>query len=853
MSSDRYHPQSHESKWQKFWSDKAIFKPTNMGPKYYVLEMFPYPSGRLHMGHVRNYALGDVIARYYKMKGYDVLHPMGWDSFGLPAENAAIERNAHPATWTYENIDVMEKQCQSLGLAIDWTGSFASSDVDYYKHEQKIFLDFYKKGIAYQKEAYVNWDPIENTVLANEQVIDGKGWRSGADVERRLLKSWFLRVSDYAEDLLNGLDTLDDWPEQVRTMQKNWIGGSDGVEFNITIENQTDPITVFTTRPEVIFGLTFVAISVDHPLAQQACGADKSLKDFCDQFRGLSNQDLDTITQEARLTSFRAVHPLIPGKTVPVVIANYVLDGYGPGAVYACPAHDARDHTIAKDMGFDIIDVVQPPVDLTENLNPDEPHTEKCGTIINSADWLNGQTVADAYKTVADYLIDQGLGKRTRIYRLKDWGVSRQRYWGCPVPMINCVDCGTVPVPENQLPVTLPKDVIFDQPGNPLDHHPTWKHTTCPTCGNKATRETHTFDTFFESSWYFLRFCSPHADTPFDRSAIDKWMTVDQYIGGIEHAILHLLYARFFVRALNDCGYCDLEEPFKSLLTQGMVRHETYTHEKGHWLFPTEIEKNDDGTVACLKDGTPVTVGRSQKMSKSKRNVVDPEDILTVYGADAARFFVLSDSPPEKGFDWSEAGVEGTFKFLNRVWRLTQDVVSHPTHHRQDEDKKFTHLLHRTIDTVSKDIEQFRFNVALAKLRELFNGLQGLDPSSYQALESLWHFSRLLAPFAPHLAEEIWLCLKDTESLDDSHTKSLCISLAPWPVCDPAFLVADHINLPVQVQGKLRGTLAVDPKALADDVVPLALNLEAVKAQMDGKSIVKTIYVPGKILNFVVK
>ncbi len=671
----RYNFRETETKWQRVWRERRVFevaaKPGT--PKYYVLEMFPYPSGKLHVGHVRNYTMGDLVARYRRAQGFNVLHPMGWDAFGLPAENAAIAENVHPAIWTYQNIATMRAQLQRMGFAYDWSREIATCHPEYYRHEQKMFLDFLAAGLAYRKESWVNWDPLEHTVLANEQVIDGRGWRSGAIVEKRLLSQWFLRITAFTEELLYALHALDRWPERVRLMQENWIGRSEGARVYFGIAGGDERIEVFTTRQDTLFGASFVALSPNHPLAQRLAEDNPELAEFiaeCNRM-GTSEAVIETAEKRGCATGLEAIHPFDPNRRVPVYVANFVLMEYGTGAIFGCPAHDQRDLDFARKYGLPVIPVVLPPgADPARFTIGADAYVED-GTLFNSG-FLDGLPVAEAKRAAGERLEALGRGERTIAYRLRDWGVSRQRYWGCPIPVIHCSRCGIVPVPERDLPVTLPEDVSFAVPGNPLAHHPIWKHVACPRCGGPAERETDTFDTFFELSWYFLRFCSARDDRAFAREAVDYWMPVDQYIGGVEHAVLHLLYSRFFTRALKQCGYLDLEEPFAGLFTQGMVCHQTYRSEGGEWLFPEEVDRNSGGDYVDPA-GRPVVVGRIEKMSKSKKNVVGLDTIVDTYGADTARLYLLSDSPPERDLEWTETGIEGIWRYVNRLWRMVSE------------------------------------------------------------------------------------------------------------------------------------------------------------------------------------
>jgi leucyl-tRNA synthetase len=856
---DRYNVKETERKWQAQWEAQNSFLASDdtSRPKYYVLEMFPYPSGRIHMGHVRNYTLGDVVARFKRAQGFNVLHPMGWDAFGLPAENAAIERGAHPGQWTYANIDTMREQFKPMGLSIDWSREIATCGPEYYRHEQKMFLDFLKAGLAYRKESWVNWDPVDNTVLANEQVIDGRGWRTGALVERRKLSQWFLKITAYADDLLNAIKDLERWPEKVRTMQTNWIGRSEGARVQWAVEGRDDSIEVFTTRPDTLFGASFVALSAHHPLISELAQDNAALQDFiadCDRM-GTSEEAIETAEKKGFDTGLRAVHPLDPAITVPVYAANFVLMDYGTGAVFGCPAHDQRDMDFARKYGLTVTAVVAPkdadPVAFAAELESGSEAFTDDGVAINSRDF-NGLSVVEAKRAAIAKIESLNKGQGTIQYRLRDWGVSRQRYWGCPIPIIHCADCGAVPVPEDQLPVKLPEDVTFDAPGNPLDRHPSWKHVACPCCGKDALRETDTFDTFFESSWYFARFCdSANSETGFDRTKADYWLPVDQYIGGVEHAVLHLLYSRFFTRALKACGYLGVEEPFAGLFTQGMICHETYKSAQDKWLDPSEIERQGDGAYRKIDDGTPVTLGRSEKMSKSKKNVVDPNHIIDTYGADAARLFMLSDCPPDRDMDWSDAGIEGSWRYLNRLWRMAGEVSdvsvdALPTDASSDAGK-LVRLCHKTIAEVTEDLERLRFNTAVARARELSNAVQGLKQDD-DAAKAAYRFGmetiiRLLSPMTPHLTEELWAEL--------TGGNGAILAASPWPTFDPALLVENTVTMPVQVNGKLRATIEVAKDAPKDQIEQAALALPNVQAQIEGKTIRKVVVVPGKIINVV--
>ena len=863
----RYNFKQAEAKWQSVWEDRGCFAVSEDAdkPKYYVLEMFPYPSGRIHMGHVRNYTLGDVVARYKRARGFNVLHPMGWDAFGLPAENAARENKVHPAPWTEQNIATMRKQLKAMGLSYDWSREIATCDPDYYRHEQKMFLDFLEQGLVYRKESWVNWDPVENTVLANEQVIDGKGWRSGANVENRFLSQWFMNITAFSEELLQDLETLDRWPGRVRLMQEKWIGRSDGAymffDFDGRNGGQGGRLEVFTTRPDTIFGASFCAIAANHPLSQDLSEDDANLRAFITECgsAGTSEAAIETAEKVGYDTGIQVRHPFDDKRTLPLYVANFVLMEYGTGAIFGCPAHDQRDLEFARKYGLDVIPVVTPQeTDAESFVIGDEAFTDD-GVLINSA-FLDGLGVEEAKSAIIERLDAADAGRRGVNYRLRDWGISRQRYWGCPIPVIHCVDCGIVPVPEGDLPVVLPEDADLDASGNPLDNHPTWKDAGCPACGKPARRETDTFDTFFESSWYFARFCSPHADTAFTREAADYWLPVDQYIGGIEHAVLHLLYSRFFTRALKQCGYLGIKEPFEGLLTQGMVCHETYRDENGKWLYPDEVEITGYKSARALEGaqgGSAVTVGRSEKMSKSRKNVVDPESIIETYGADTARLFMLSDSPPDRDLDWTEAGIEGAWRYVNRLWRMVNQAPAPPGTFlaaigvtRPDalgeHSQAVLKIIHRTIVAVSDDLDKFHFNRAVARIRELTNELEDLSPEEEgadwvmrQGLETAVY---LIGPMMPHLAEELWHSLGHQTLLADT----------PWPEAEADQLVEKNVTVAVQVNGKLRGTLDL-PKDSDDQTAETgALALENVSAAIAGKPIRKVIIVPNRIINVVV-
>lgn len=855
---DRYNIQETEKKWQSLWADEQAFTTEDHvegKEKYYVLEMFPYPSGKIHVGHVRNYTLGDVVARFRKAEGYNVVHPMGWDAFGLPAENAAIENGRHPAEWTYANIAVMREQLKAMGLSFDWSREVATCSPDYYRHEQKMFLDFFKNGMAYRKESVVNWDPVENTVLANEQVVDGCGWRSGAPVERRTLNQWFLKISQYADELLEGLDELGGWPEKVRTMQDNWIGKSQGLQFKWDINNYDEDVEVFTTRPDTIFGASFVAIAPDHPLAEKLAGDKDGFASFIQQCQALGTSEA-AIEKADKLgfdTGYVVSHPFVEGLNLPLYIANFILMDYGTGAIFGVPAHDQRDFEFATKYGLAIKPVVIPEGEDAASFKLEDKAYSGDGKLANS-DFLDGLEIEVAKSLVISKIEEKNMGQGKTQYRIRDWGVSRQRYWGCPIPMIHCADCGVVPVPEDQLPVTLPEDVSFEQAGSPLANHPTWKNTSCPECGKDAQRETDTFDTFFESSWYFARYCdAQNADKGFAKDKADYWLPVDQYIGGVEHAVMHLLYARFFMRALSACGYTDVKEPFKALYTQGMVNHATYKDESGKWVFPNDVVKQDDGSFKHATTGEKITEGAVIKMSKSKKNVIDPQEIMDSYGADAARLFILSDSPPDRDLEWSEAGLEGAWRFINKFYATTQDFIK--AQHSLDADapsglsddsKTLRALTHKTAAQIKDDITNFHMNKAVARCRELYNAITGFkaanDDDNWALKEALEYLIRVMNPMIPHVTEQLWQDFGHTENLYD----------APWPLTDESLIVEDTVNIAIQVNGKLRATIKMAKDIEKSDAEDSALREPAVQRAIEGKTIRKVIVVPGRVVNVVV-
>ncbi len=836
---DRFEPASADARWQARWADAGTFTADSASPKpkTFVLEMFPYPSGRIHMGHVRNYTMGDVLARYRRMQGFEVLHPMGWDAFGMPAENAAMEQGVHPGTWTRANIATMRVQLKRLGFALDWSRELATCEPDYYGHEQALFLDLLDAGLVYRKESEVNWDPVDATVLANEQVIDGRGWRSGALVERRKLSQWFLKITDFAEDLLDGLGTLDQWPDKVRLMQENWIGRSQGLKFAFVLaapEVGIDRVEVFTTRPDTIFGASFVAISAGHPLALAVAERDGAAQAFIDRCRtgGTTAAEIETAEKRGYDTGLETVHPFDPDIRLPVWIANFVLMDYGTGALFGVPAHDARDFEFATKYDLPIRRVVIPQGGYPDAA-VDEAETGY-GVTVHSR-FLDGLSTEEATMEVIRRAEAGGWGEGTVQYRLRDWGVSRQRYWGTPIPVIHCGSCGPVGVPREQLPIILPEDVTFDVPGNPLDRHPTWRAATCPKCGAEARRETDTLDTFVNSSWYFIRFASQPDDQPFDRAEAEQWLPVAQYIGGVEHAILHLLYARFWTRALQHIGRIGFAEPFKGLFTQGMVTHETYKSLDGRWLSPDEIEYGTSASVIERATGSGVVRGRIEKMSKSKKNTVDPEPIVDRYGADAVRWFMLSDSPPERDLEWSEASIEGAARFVQRVWRLVGSVAG-----AAGEELAIDKRAHRATAAVGAAIDGLAFNKAVAALYELAGAVEKAAPSASReaAIRTL---VRLIAPMAPHLAEETWARLGE----------SGMVANAAWPSFDPAMLIDDEVTIAVQVNGKLRDTITVARGLDRGAIEALALACDKVVRQLDGAAPRKVIVVPDRLVNIV--
>ncbi len=872
MTTERYNAREAEPRWQKIWEERGIFRTPNGDPrpKYYVLEMFPYPSGRIHMGHVRNYAMGDVVARYMRARGFNVLHPMGWDAFGMPAENAAMANKVHPRQWTYANIEAMRSQLKSMGLSLDWTRELATCDPGYYKHQQKMFLDFLRAG------SKVNWDPVDQTVLANEQVIDGRGWRSGAPVEQRELTQWFFKITAFSDDLLAALDRLERWPEKVRVMQQNWIGRSEGLRIRFALDPETTPnrekeLEIFTTRHDTLFGATFMAISPEHPLAAAAAKGNPALKNFIAESRrtGTAEELIETAEKLGFDTGIRAIHPFEPARKLPVYVANFILMDYGTGAIFGCPAHDQRDLDFVNKYRLPVIPVVCPDGQDPATFRIKDTAYEGDGFLINSG-FLDGMRVAEAKEEVARRLEQElragrPVGERQVQYRLRDWGISRQRYWGCPIPIIHCEACGVVPVPDRDLPVQLPEDVDFDRTGNPLDRHPTWKHVRCPSCGGPARRETDTMDTFVDSSWYFARFTDPWIETaPTNREMVDTWMPVDQYIGGIEHAILHLLYSRFFTRAMRATGHIGLDEPFAGLFTQGMVVHETYRKADGTHAEPVEVEIRTEGDrryAVLSATGEPVEIGPIEKMSKSKRNTVDPDDIIGTFGADTARWFMLSDSPPDRDVIWTEEGVQGAGRFAQRLWRLVNDIAeitaAGPSPNLSPNEDRQAALetrrdAHKTLDKVTRAFEDLRFNTAVAFIYSQANLLEmaardaagrgGAGGAEQAALREAGDMLvQMFAPMMPHLAEECWAAL--------GHAS--LVAEAAWPVLDKTLLIEDTVTLPVQVNGKKRADVTVARDAGKLDIEAAVLELEAVRRALGGKAPKKVIVVPQRIVNVV--
>ncbi|CAN7325201.1 leucine--tRNA ligase [Brevundimonas sp. LjRoot202] len=847
----RYEPKTAEPRQQTRWAAADAFRtPTDDTgkPKYYVLEMFPYPSGNIHMGHARNYVMGDVVARSKRAQGFDVLHPMGWDAFGLPAENAAIERGIHPGDWTWSNIAAMREQLKLLGLSLDWSREFATCDPAYYGQQQAWFLELFKRGLVYRKDSVVNWDPVDNTVLANEQVVDGRGWRSGAIVEKRKLNQWFLRITDYADDLIEGLKELEGrWPDKVRLMQENWIGRSKGLQMTWAWAGQAPEgapggLEIYTTRPDTLFGASFMGIAPDHPVARALAETNPDAAAFIAECRkgGSTQAEIEQAEKVGFDTGLRVLHPF-DGREVSVWIANFILSEYGTGAIFGCPAHDQRDLDFARKYGLPVIPVVRPDGAGDDFGVGTEAYTGP-GSIFQS-DFLNGLDIESAKAAAIARVEAASQGEGATIYRLRDWGVSRQRYWGCPIPIVHCPSCGAVPAA--QLPVELPKDVTFDKPGNPLDRHPTWKHVSCPSCGGEATRETDTLDTFVDSSWYFARFADPTAAEPISKAAADKWLPVDQYIGGVEHAVLHLLYARFISRALSDAGLMNVKEPFAGLFTQGMVVHETYRRADGAWVEPTDVELIHEGgerSARQLSTGGALIIGDIEKMSKSKKNVVAPQEIVDTHGVDAGRLFVLSDSPPERDVQWTPGGVEGASRFLQRVWAEV-DGFDPSIPGDEAANTSLVRETHKAIKAVSEGIDGFRFNSAIAKLYAFVATVRDHPAAGGGAKrEALSALLRLVAPFTPHLAEEGWTRLGEAGMILD----------APWPVFDPALAADDEVVLPIQVNGKRRGEIRVARGLEPAEVEAIVMADADVQARLEGQTVRKIVVVKDRIVNLVV-
>ncbi|QFT91858.1 Leucine--tRNA ligase [Roseovarius sp. THAF9] len=848
----RYSAADIEARWQKAWDEAGIFRAARSQekPKYYVLEMFPYPSGRIHMGHVRNYTMGDVIARYKLATGHSVLHPMGWDAFGMPAENAAMASGGHPKDWTYGNIADMRGQMKPLGLSLDWSREFATCDPEYYGQQQALFLDFLEKGLVYRKNAVVNWDPVDMTVLANEQVIDGKGWRSGAEVEKRELTQWFFKISDFSGELLEALDGLENWPAKVRLMQENWIGKSRGIEIPFARTDAGDPIICYSTRPDTMRGASFIAISPEHPVSRALAKDNPELAAFIAETRKMDTTEaaMEKAEKKGIDTGITVRHPVWPDKELPVWVGNFVLMDYGTGAVFGCPAHDQRDLDFARKYGLEVRNAFYLPgqdKDVeTEALVPAKTETV---VYIDHFAGVGEATSQEGIDATIDWFEENGLGTGQVKYRLRDWGLSRQRYWGCPIPVVHCETCGVVPEKKENLPVELPYDeggtpIDFSIPGNPLDRHPTWRDCKCPSCGADARRETDTMDTFVDSSWYFARFTAPDADTPTRMEDATYWMNVDQYIGGIEHAILHLLYSRFFARAMHICGHLPEKaiEPFDALFTQGMVTHEIYQTKDANGRPVYHLP--EDVTNGKLADGTEVQIIPSAKMSKSKKNVVDPVNIIDAFGADTARWFVLSDSPPERDVEWTAAGAEATYKHLARVYRIVAEIAGDTSPANASEDEALAKEMHRAIHDVTGGVESFGFNAAIAKLYGFTNTLAKSGAGAEAKKAAAKVLAQLMSPMTPHLSEELWSALGG-EGL---------VAQAPWPVADEAMLADDNVTLPIQVNGKRRAEISVPKDMDKAEVEKVALAQEAVARSLDGAQPKKVIVVPGRIVNVVV-
>ena len=859
---DRFNPKSVDKKWQDIWDKQNLFlsKVDHSKEKYYILEMFPYPSGKIHMGHVRNYTLGDVVARYKRAQNYNVLHPMGWDAFGLPAENAAIQNKTSPSEWTYKNIDEMKRQLKLIGLSIDWSKEIATCDKTYFKHQQKLFKDLFDSKLVYKKESQVNWDPIEQTVLANEQVIDGKGWRSGAEVQRKKLSQWFFKITDFAEDLLDGLFELKNWPDKVKLMQENWIGKSIGCELELEIydskfKSLNQKLQIYTTRPDTIFGATFCAISPEHPFNDQHCEQNINLKNFKKKYEStnLTEETLAKTEKEGIRLDFYVKHPLIKDKFLPIYVANFILMNYGSGAIYGCPAHDQRDLDFAIKYDLEVI-----PVILPNNVKIDDFKIESeayigDGTLINS-NFLNELTIKQAQEVVIKDLESKKIGNKKINYRLRDWGISRQRYWGCPIPIIYREDGEVICLSEKDLPIELPENIDLSKSGNPLENHPTWKYTTCPDTGMNAIRETDTLDTFVDSAWYFLRFCSPsNNNEPFSKEEVDYWMPVDQYVGGVEHAILHLLYSRFFTRALNKNGSIEFKEPFDGLFTQGMVCHETFRLKTGEWIMPKDIYEKDNKYFQ-EKTGQEVICGPSESMSKSKKNVVDPEDIINNYGADTARLFMLSDSPPERDISWSLSGINGAYKFVQRFWRTIKNCenvfevnINNKPRSFSKNSETFRKSVHKNLKSITNSIDNFQMNVSVAKIHELTNELSLFDcneiDEKWSKKEALLILIRTIEPFMPHLAEECWKLIGNSKSIINES----------WPAYEEVLLNDEEKTIVLQINGKKKAELKMPDQSSEEEVFNSFMKLDNIKKLVqDESSINKKIFIKNKILNIVI-
>lgn len=828
-----------EKKWRETFSVIKNKRCATNKEKYYILEMFPYPSGKIHMGHVRNYMFGDILARYKRARGFNVLHPMGWDSFGLPAENAALERGIHPKEWTLKNIDSMKEQLKALALSYDWDLELATCKEEYYSYQQKLFLKLYKKGLLYKKESTVNWDPVDNCVLANEQVVDGCGWRSGAKVEQKKISQWFLKITNYAQELLDDLEKLEGWPEKVKTMQKNWIGKSVGAEIIFKTKCGKE-ILVYSTRPETLFGGTFVAISAEHELSRSLSNENRKIADFVEECAkgSISNEDIEKMEKKGIDTGIIAINP-VNGAELPVYIANFILSDYGTGAIFGCPAHDERDNDFATKYSLPIKQVI----------------CEKTNRMINS-EFLNSLSANDAKEKIIEFLEEKGIAKKSEKFRLRDWGISRQRYWGCPIPIVNCPVCGEVPYSDDMLPLTLPDDVTFDKPGNPLDRHVKWKYVNCPKCGANAIRETDTMDTFVDSSWYFLKFAlNFFGKKELEKTALDYWLPVDQYIGGVEHAILHLLYARFFSRAITEDLGVNFKEPFKDLLTQGMVCHVTYRKKDGTWLYPEDVIRTKDEKFVERNTGDEVILGRSEKMSKSKKNVVDPDKMIKSYGADSVRFFIVSDTPPDRDFEWTDEGLDGCWRFLNRVWRLyifakesgikfSEDNM--PCIDIKSADKKIISAFYKFLKNLTESLEARAFNKAVAYIREivnaLYNEIENIENLQYSYSYILSKLPIVFSVFTPCFAEELWVTIGGKGLSTDKE----------WPLVLSEFVQEENITIPVQINGKLKCKINIPVSHSDDEVINLALKNEKISSLISGAEIRKKIYIKNKILNLVV-